>query len=75
MEFPGVLVLGVTYLKFLRGVTQFGGVSNSEAVLCLEFPGIKVKNLKIQGWVSKEYALNYSPQFPLAILFVFFLDI
>ena len=65
LEFPGVLVLGVICFKFLRDVTQFGRVCNSEAVLCLEFPGIQVKNLNIQeeGWRgggggSKMYALK-----------------
>ena len=50
MEFPGVIkkkscgisrALGFrSYLKFLRGVAQFGGVSSGEAFLRLEFPGI-----------------------------------
>ena len=43
VEFPGVLVLG---LKFLRGVTQFCGVSRGEDFFFLEFPE-KVKSLKI----------------------------
>ena len=33
-----------SYLEFLGGVTQFGGVSSGEALLWLEFPEIKVKN-------------------------------
>ena len=54
LEFPGVikkrssgisrgLGLDVIYLIFLRGLTQFGGVSSAEALLYLDFPGIKVK--------------------------------
>ena len=37
------------YLEFLRGVTEFGGVSSREPWLCLEFPGIKVRNLNNEG--------------------------
>ena len=38
VEFPRVLVVG---LKFLRDVTQFCGVSKSEALFCLEFTRVK----------------------------------
>ena len=33
-------------LKFQRGLTQLGGVASGEALLCLEFLGIKVKQPK-----------------------------
>ena len=42
-----------SYLKFLRKVTQLGGVASGEALFCLEFPGIKSKNLQIQGGFKK----------------------
>ena len=38
VEFPGVLVLGI---KILKGVTQLCGVSEGEALFCLEFPRLK----------------------------------
>ena len=64
MEYPGIkkkkkscgLSWGLgfrSYLKFLRGVTQLGGVASGEALFCLEFPGIKSKNLQIQGGFKK----------------------
>ena len=64
MEYPGIkkkkkscgLSRGLgfrSYLKFLRKVTQLGGVASGEALFCLEFPGIKSKNLQIQGGFKK----------------------
>ena len=41
MKFPGILVLGVIIL--LKGVTQFCGVSKSQALFCLEFSGVNQK--------------------------------
>ena len=37
VEYPGVSVLG------LKIVTNFCGVSGTEALFCLEFPGVKKK--------------------------------
>ena len=46
--------LGIkSYLKLRRGVTHLGGADSGEALLCLEFPGIKAKNLQIQGVFKK----------------------
>ena len=61
MEFPGVLVLGILLL------TQFCGVSRDEASFCLEFLGVKVKNLKTQLGSFKKVC----PQPPL---FGFFME-
>ena len=57
-----------SYLEFLGGVTQFGGVSSGEALLCLEFPEIKVKNPKIQGGFQK----SMSSTSPHLVFFFFF---
>ena len=60
--------LGIkSYLKLLRGVTHLGGADSGEALLCLEFPGIKAKNLQIQGVFKK-----ICPQPPPAGFFFFF---
>ena len=56
-------------LKFPRGVTQFCGVSRSKALFGLEFPGGKVKNLKIPGGgggFKKAY-----PQPPCLVLWLY----
>ena len=55
-----------SYLKLLRGVTHLGGVDSGEALLCLEFPGIKAKNLQIQGVFKK-----ICPQIPPSCFFFF----
>ena len=60
--------LGIkSYLKLLRGVTHLGGADSGEALLCLEFPGIKAKNLQIQGVFKK-----MCPQIPPSCFFFFF---
>ena len=56
------------YLKFLRDVTQFGGVSSREALLCLEFPGIKVRNLNNEGGEVQKSM----PSIPRSHTFCFF---
>ena len=60
--------LGIkSYLKLLRGVTHLGGADSGEALLCLEFPGIKAKNLQIQGVFKK-----ICPQIPPSCFFFSF---
>ena len=62
--------LGIkSYLKLLRGVTHLGGADSGEALLCLEFPGIKAKNLQIQGVFKKNMSSN-----PSILFFFFFLE-
>ena len=56
-----------SYLEFLGGVTQFGGVSSGEALLCLQFPEIKVKTQKFKADFKK-----VCPQPPPILFFFFF---
>ena len=73
MKFPGVLVLGVIYLKFLKGVTQFGEASSREAVICLEFPGIKVKWGRREGqkcFSFLEQPITFLPVHNLTFVFL-----
>ena len=60
--------LGIkSYLKLRRGVTHLGGADSGEALLCLEFPGIKAKDLQIQGVFKK-----ICPQIPPSCFSFFF---
>ena len=60
--------LGIkSYLKLRRGVTHLGGADSGEALLCLEFPGIKAKDLQIQEVFKK-----ICPQIPPSCFFFFF---
>ena len=45
-------------LKFIRGVTQFCGISKGEALFCLELPRVSDKSIKIPGFFSKVFVHN-----------------
>ena len=63
--------LGIkSYLKLRRGVTHLGGADSGEALLCLEFPEIKAKDLQIQGVFKK-----ICPQIPPSCFFFVFFGI
>ena len=56
-NFQGSSFLGS---EFPRDLTQLYGISRGGALFCLEFPGLKEKNEKFQGF-SKKYTLNPPP--------------